>query len=104
MNEGETTAINNCTHILTDPAGPYGLSASEALDAFADLSLYTNAESSPMCAAAIRWAGFRDYVYGIDIARLVELGLIPDHGLVGGHIRALVRLAPHHGLGPRGSC
>ena len=74
MNEGEITAINNCTRILTDPAGPHELSAAETLDAFADLSLYTNAGSCPMCAAAIRWAGFRDYVYGIDIARLVELG------------------------------
>lgn len=41
-------AISNCTAVLTDPSGPYNLTASEALDAFAELSLYTNAESCPM--------------------------------------------------------
>lgn len=51
-------AISNCSSILTDPNGPYNLTASEAEDAFADFSLYTNAESCPMCASAIRWAGY----------------------------------------------
>ncbi|KAH9898612.1 cytidine deaminase-like protein [Xylariomycetidae sp. FL2044] len=71
---GEMAAISNCSTILTDPDGPYQLSASEALDAFADLSLYTNAESCPMCASAIRWAGFREYVYGTSIDTLIEKG------------------------------
>lgn len=44
----EMAAIANCTAVLTDPSGPYNLTASEALDAFAELSLYTNAESCPM--------------------------------------------------------
>lgn len=67
-------AINNCTAILTDPSGPYKLSPAGALKAFAQLSLYTNAESCPMCASAIRWAGFREYVYGTSIDTLVEKG------------------------------
>ncbi|TDZ19264.1 Satratoxin biosynthesis SC1 cluster protein 4 [Colletotrichum orbiculare MAFF 240422] len=68
---GEMVAINNCSALFT---GPYGMSPAEALAAFADLTLYTNAESCPMCASAVRWAGFREYVYGTSIARLVELG------------------------------
>ncbi|KAI1139761.1 cytosine deaminase [Hypoxylon sp. FL0543] len=71
---GEIAAINNCTSILTDPSGPYKLSPSEALAAFADLTLYTNAESCPMCASAIRWAGLREYVYGTSIDALVAKG------------------------------
>ncbi|KAI1656478.1 cytidine deaminase-like protein [Daldinia decipiens] len=71
---GEIAAINNCTQILTDPSGPYKLSPKEALAAFADLSLYTNAESCPMCASAVRFAGFREYVYGTSIDTLVERG------------------------------
>ncbi|KAK7920174.1 guanine deaminase [Apiospora marii] len=38
------------------------------------LTLYTNAESCPMCASAIRWAGFREYVYGTSIDTLVARG------------------------------
>ncbi|TDZ68423.1 Satratoxin biosynthesis SC1 cluster protein 4 [Colletotrichum trifolii] len=68
---GEMVAINNCSALFT---GSYGMSPAEALAAFADLTLYTNAESCPMCASAVRWAGFREYVYGTSIARLVELG------------------------------
>ncbi|KAI1412459.1 cytosine deaminase [Hypoxylon sp. FL1857] len=71
---GEIAAINNCTAILTDPSGPYKLSPSEALAAFSGLSLYTNAESCPMCASAIRWAGFREYVYGTTIDALIAKG------------------------------
>ncbi|KAF2164416.1 hypothetical protein M409DRAFT_31452, partial [Zasmidium cellare ATCC 36951] len=71
---GEIAAINNCTNILTDPDGPYNLTASEAQDAFASLSLYTNAESCPMCASAIRWAGFKEYIYGTSIETLIEKG------------------------------
>ncbi|KAJ5805425.1 guanine deaminase [Penicillium pulvis] len=71
---GEIAAITNCTSILTDPHGKYRLTATEAAAAFTDLSLYTNAESCPMCASAIRWAGFREYIYGTSIATLIEKG------------------------------
>ncbi|KAK4227174.1 cytidine deaminase-like protein [Podospora fimiseda] len=71
---GETAAITNCSQILTSPDGPYRLSPSKALAAFADLSLYTNAEPCPMCASAIRWAGFKELVFGTSIDELVEKG------------------------------
>ncbi|CZT17849.1 related to TAD2-subunit of tRNA-specific adenosine-34 deaminase [Ramularia collo-cygni] len=71
---GEIAAINNCTSVLTSPDGPYKLTPSEAQAAFSSLSLYTNAESCPMCASAIRWAGFREYIYGTSIDRLIEKG------------------------------
>ncbi|KAJ7235168.1 cytidine deaminase-like protein [Mycena haematopus] len=71
---GEIAAISNCSTILTDPAGPHKLSPSAALAAFAQLSLYTNAESCPMCASAIRWANFREYIYGTSIETLIQRG------------------------------
>ncbi|KAK8203117.1 guanine deaminase [Phyllosticta capitalensis] len=71
---GEMAAIANCTARLTDPNGPYNLTASKAQAAFTQLSLYTNAESCPMCASAIRWAGFREYVYGTSIETLIRQG------------------------------
>jgi tRNA(Arg) A34 adenosine deaminase TadA len=71
---GEMVAIGNCTDILTDPNGPYALSPTEASAAWADFTLYTNAESCPMCASAIRWAGFKEYVYGTSIDQLIETG------------------------------
>lgn len=71
---GEIAAINNCSAILTDPSGPYKFTGSEALAAFADLSIYTNAESCPMCAAAIRWGNFREYIYGTSIDTLIKKG------------------------------
>ncbi|KAK0637028.1 cytidine deaminase-like protein [Bombardia bombarda] len=71
---GEMAAITNCSAILTDPTGPYKLTAAQAISAFKDLSLYTNAESCPMCASAIRWAGFREYIYGTTIRTLIEKG------------------------------
>ncbi|KAJ7727223.1 hypothetical protein B0H16DRAFT_1735264 [Mycena metata] len=67
-------AIQNCSAILTDPAGPYNLSVARALDAFAEPSLYTNAESCPMCASAIRFSGFREYIYGTSIDTLIQQG------------------------------
>ncbi|KAJ8075717.1 hypothetical protein PM082_021347 [Marasmius tenuissimus] len=70
----EIAAINNCTTILTSPVGPYRLTPSQASAAFRSLTLYTNAESCPMCASAIRWAGFREYVYGTSILTLIEKG------------------------------
>ena len=71
---GEIAAINNCTSVLTDPHGTYKLSPSDALDAWRDLTLYTNAESCPMCASAVRWAGFKEYVYGTSITTLIYEG------------------------------
>ncbi|KAK4660718.1 hypothetical protein QC762_0021850 [Podospora pseudocomata] len=69
---GEMAAINNCSSIFVSSA--YNMTPAESLAAFKDLSLYTNAESCPMCAAAVRWAGFREYVYGVSIKELIELG------------------------------
>ncbi|KAK0620514.1 cytidine deaminase-like protein [Immersiella caudata] len=71
---GEMAAINNCSSILTDPTGPYKFTSSQALAAFSQLTLYTNAESCPMCASAIRWAGFKEYVYGTSIDTLIKKG------------------------------
>ncbi|KAF3013034.1 hypothetical protein E8E14_009437 [Neopestalotiopsis sp. 37M] len=71
---GEMAAIQNCSEIFTDPSGPYNMTAAEALDAFSQLSLYTNAESCPMCASAIQWSGFAEYIYGTSIDTLIEKG------------------------------
>lgn len=71
---GEIAAINNCTKVLGDPNGPYKLSPSQVTATWKTLTLYTNAESCPMCASAIRWAGFKEYVYGTSIATLTQTG------------------------------
>ncbi|KAI9742919.1 MAG: hypothetical protein M1818_003648 [Claussenomyces sp. TS43310] len=71
---GEMAAISNCSKVLTDPEGRYRLSPPEALRALQDLSLYTNAESCPMCTSAIRWANFKEYVYGTSIETLIHKG------------------------------
>ncbi|KAF7185929.1 hypothetical protein HII31_12802, partial [Pseudocercospora fuligena] len=73
-NPSEMAAILNCTSILTSPSGPYNLTPAQAQMAFQDLSLYTNAESCPMCASAIRWSGFKEYIYGTSIEKLIEKG------------------------------
>lgn len=67
-------AINNCVDVLTDHDGPYRLTPETALAAFNQFSLYTNAESCPMCASAIRWAGFKEYIYGTSIDNLIKTG------------------------------
>lgn len=71
---GEIAAINNCSKVLTDPTGKYNLTASQATAALQSLTLYTNAESCPMCASAIRWSGFKEYVYGTSIEYLINKG------------------------------
>ncbi|KAF6822802.1 cytidine and deoxycytidylate deaminase zinc-binding region [Colletotrichum plurivorum] len=71
---GEIVGIDSCSAILTDPEGPYKLTPAAALAAFADLTLYTNGEPCPMCASAIRWAGFRECVFGTSIDTLTHLG------------------------------
>lgn len=52
---GEIAAIQNCTRILR----ARGLSAAQTTAAFADLSLYTNAESCPMVGFAVPMFGGR---------------------------------------------
>lgn len=71
---GEIAAINNCTSVLRDPNGPYKLSPEETSEAWKQLSLYTTAEACPMCASAIRWAGFKEYVYATSSETLIEAG------------------------------
>ncbi|KAK6062666.1 cytidine and deoxycytidylate deaminase zinc-binding region [Seiridium cupressi] len=71
---GEMAAIKNCSEIFIDPTGPYNMTAAEAQDVFSELSLYTNAESCPMCASAIQWSGFAEYIYGTSINTLIEKG------------------------------
>jgi tRNA(Arg) A34 adenosine deaminase TadA len=71
---GEIAAINNCTSVLRDPNGPYKLSPGETAAAWKQLSLYTTAEACPMCAAAMRWAGFKEYIYATSSETLIENG------------------------------
>lgn len=71
---GEIAAINNCTAVLADPRGLYRLSPQDISQAWKDLSLYTTAEPCPMCAAAITWAGFREYIYATSIDTLIDHG------------------------------
>ncbi|KAI1423972.1 cytidine deaminase-like protein [Xylaria sp. FL1777] len=69
---GEIEAINRCSEVLQSP--PFDLTPEAAVLAFRDLTLYTNGEPCPMCASAIRWAGFRECVYGTSIETLIRLG------------------------------
>ena len=71
---GEIAAINNCSTLLTSPTGPYNLSGPEALNAFSQLSLYTTAEACPMCATAIRYALFAEYIYATSADTLIDYG------------------------------
>lgn len=52
---GEISAINTCMAKFTEA----GMTPTEIYAAWGDLSLYTNAESCPVYAAAIRWVGFK---------------------------------------------
>ncbi|QDU95326.1 nucleoside deaminase [Lignipirellula cremea] len=58
---GEIDAINRCAteHRPGD---------------WSPLSLYTTAEPCPMCQSAILWSGIGEVYFGVDIARLQELG------------------------------
>ncbi|TVY22150.1 Cytosine deaminase, partial [Lachnellula hyalina] len=67
---GEMAAINACTVVLEGR----GWSPEEIGGAWRELSLYTNAEPCPMCASAIRWAGFKECIFGTSIETLVEKG------------------------------
>jgi len=65
---GEITAIRHCTEILRER----GWSAQRILQSWKDFSLYTNGEPCPMCASAIRWAGFKEVIYGSSIKTIAE--------------------------------
>ncbi|OCF41475.1 hypothetical protein I317_04678 [Kwoniella heveanensis CBS 569] len=67
---GEISAITHCTDVLTKK----GLSPQEILASWKDFSLYTNGEPCPMCASAIRWAGFKEVIYGTSIRKIAEHG------------------------------
>ncbi|KAK0260496.1 hypothetical protein LTR91_001297 [Friedmanniomyces endolithicus] len=71
---GEIAGINNCTAVLSDPNGKYRLLPAEVSEAYKHLTLYTTAEPCPMCASAIRWAGFHECVFGTSIATLRKFG------------------------------
>jgi tRNA(Arg) A34 adenosine deaminase TadA len=60
---GEISAINACTAKFTEAR----MTLTEIYTAWGYLSLYTNVESCLMCAAAIRWAGFKENVFGTTI-------------------------------------
>lgn len=66
---GEITAIRECTRILRDERG---LSIKETLAAWKDFSLYTNGEPCSMCMSAIRWAGFKEVIYGSSIETIAK--------------------------------
>ncbi|KAI1127281.1 cytidine deaminase-like protein [Nemania abortiva] len=88
---GEIDAINRCSEVLQGPH--FGLTSKEARLAFRDLTIYTNAEPCSMCASAIRWAGFRECVYGTSIETLVRLGW-PQIGVSSREIFARSGLLP----------
>lgn len=83
---GEISAINACTAVFT----ARNMTATQIYAAWADLSICkfrssrqfheliqgedTNAESCPMCASAIRWSGFKEYVYGTTIQHNYNVG------------------------------
>lgn len=68
---GEINAIQTCASQFLES----NIRSDAALEAFQQLSLYTTAESCPMCASAIRWAGFKEYIYGTSIDQLIEYGI-----------------------------
>lgn len=65
---GEITAIQHCTNVLQKK----GLSPQEILAAWKHFSLYTNAEPCTMCLSAIRWAGFKEVIYGTSVRTIAE--------------------------------
>lgn len=72
--DGEIAAIENCSAVLTDPSGRFKLSIQQAIEAYSELTIYTNGEPCPMCASAINWTGFREMVFGSRIRTLVGMG------------------------------
>ncbi|EER38661.1 conserved hypothetical protein [Histoplasma capsulatum H143] len=68
---GEIAAITNCTDILTNKDGRFKLTSLEALEAFKEFTLYTNAESCPMVNTDFPPSPIRDtpLMPGISIAK-----------------------------------
>ncbi|TVY22023.1 hypothetical protein LARI1_G000112 [Lachnellula arida] len=67
---GEMAAIDTCSAVLA----ARGWSPEEIGGAWRELSLYSNGEPCPMCASAIRWAGFKECIFGTSIETLFEKG------------------------------
>ncbi|KAG4435174.1 hypothetical protein IFR05_009343 [Cadophora sp. M221] len=67
---GEISAINACTAVFV----ARNMTATQIFAAWGQLSIYTNAESCPMCASAIRWSGFKEYIYGTTIQHNYNVG------------------------------
>ncbi|KAH6679384.1 cytidine deaminase-like protein [Halenospora varia] len=67
---GEISAINACTAVFVAK----NMTATQIYAAWGQLSIYTNAESCPMCASAIRWSGFKEYIYGTTIQHNYNVG------------------------------
>jgi tRNA(Arg) A34 adenosine deaminase TadA len=83
---GEISAINACTAVFA----ARNMTATQIFAAWAELSICTlptqffqipltsnidtNAESCPMCASAIRWSGFKEYIYGTTIQHNYNAG------------------------------
>lgn len=69
-NHGEINAIRRAV----DTLAARGLAPADVRAALQSTTLYTNGEPCPMCAAAVRWGGFRELVYGTSIETLVRYG------------------------------
>lgn len=69
---GEIAAMNNCTALFPSPT--QNDRANPGLF-WPNQTLYTTAESCPMCAAATVWRGVGRVVYGTDIPTLIRIGL-----------------------------
>lgn len=65
---GEITAIQHCTNVLRKR----GMTPQQILAAWKEYSLYTNAEPCTMCLSAIRWAGFKEVIYGTSVRTISE--------------------------------
>jgi tRNA(Arg) A34 adenosine deaminase TadA len=68
---GEIAAFFNCTQLYPSPTGN---DRSDPGLFWPNQTLYTSAESCPMCAAASVWRGLGRMVYGTDIPTLIRLG------------------------------
>ncbi|GAA6014473.1 hypothetical protein JCM10207_001619 [Rhodosporidiobolus poonsookiae] len=67
---GEISGLHRCTEVLTEK----GLSPGEILDAWKDFTMYTTGEPCPMCASALRWAGFKEVVWATSIESIIAGG------------------------------
>ncbi|GAA6019924.1 hypothetical protein JCM8202_001755 [Rhodotorula sphaerocarpa] len=67
---GEISGLKRCTKVLTER----GLSPTEILEAWRDLSMYTTGEPCPMCASALRWAGMGEVIWATSIETIIRGG------------------------------